>query len=600
LIVTPSEPDRPVSGDAVTAQDSTRAKTDPGAGSQPSDTAGDSKTFVGFSPEIELRDAPIVPGDKIGKYQIRRQLGAGGMGAVYLAFDPLIEREVALKVLSPSLVNSSVALQRFLGEARAIGKLNHPHVVSIYEIDLWNEKYFLVMELLSGGSVADRLDQAGRIRWQDATRLVAEAARGLAAAHAVGLIHRDIKPDNLMLTADGAVKVVDFGLSKLHDTAGDQHSAVTQAGQILGTPQYMSPEQFDTADVDARTDVYSLGATYSHLLTGRFPYHECRTIVQMMSAHLTKPVPVPSQIEANLPAECDRIVAKAMAKNPADRYQTALDFAAALEALLQPAVAVTAAPELIDRPLTNALIVEPSKLQGAILKDALSRVGVAKAQVVSSAQDALQAVGAAAPDLLVTALELSDGRGIDLLQTLCQKSLLRQTTVVLNSSDSTLDELIAAGPAASLILAPKKVKPEEILRLAHATGPSVIGGGSLAAPIDPQALRVVIELDSGRIPAALAGLLRELKLIDVEVTPRFDPAAQSPSPNLVLLLHSKSVSIDFAALEHASAAGPLTAVVHVDGETVALRAVRRHKIVAVCERPLDARRMICLLQACRL
>ena len=160
-------------------------------------------------------------GEKIGKYQVRGLLGEGGMGAVYLAFDPLIEREVALKVLSQDVGNSEVALQRFLGEARAIGRLNHPHVVSIYDIDQWNGRYYLVMELLSGGSVAGLAEQKGALPWEEACELVAQAARGLAAAHAAGMIHRDIKPENLMLTKDGLVKVVDFGLSKLLDASND-------------------------------------------------------------------------------------------------------------------------------------------------------------------------------------------------------------------------------------------------------------------------------------------------------------------------------------------------------------------------------------------
>ena len=185
-------------------------------------------------------------GDKIGKYEIRSLLGEGGMGAVYLAYDPLIEREVALKVLSQDVGNSHAALQRFLGEARAIGRLNSPHVVSIYDIDQWNNQYYIVMELLTGGSVADLSDMQGAMPWEEAFQIVAQAARGLAAAHAAGMIHRDIKPENLMLTADGLVKVVDFGLSKLLDDANDhtnrrdqgrtnpRHAAIHESRAVRG------------------------------------------------------------------------------------------------------------------------------------------------------------------------------------------------------------------------------------------------------------------------------------------------------------------------------------------------------------------------------
>jgi len=571
--------------------------------SLPDDTGHDSHTLLGLSADVELKDAEIASGQTIGKYEIRRQLGAGGMGAVYLAFDPLIEREVALKVLKPDLGNSPAALQRFLGEARAIGKLNHPHVVSIYDIDRWGGQYYLVMELLSGGSVAERLDQAGRLPWEEATRLIAEAAHGLAAAHAAGLIHRDIKPDNLMLTADGSVKVVDFGLSKLQDSAQDHHSAVTRAGQILGTPQYMSPEQFDTADVDARTDIYSLGATYYHLLTARFPYHECRSIMQMMSAHVRQPAPVPTQFAPDVPAACNRIVAKAMSKKTTDRYQTALEFAIELEALLQPTGSAPKAAEQ-DRPLSKVLIVEPSKMQGAMLKDALSRAGAATVELLSSVTAAEQAVVRATPDLLITALEFTDGRGIELLQRLCSQSLLSQTTVVLNSSDLKMDDLIAVGSAASLILAPKKAKPEQILRLAHAIGPSRMTTGPLALPINPATVSVVIEQETGRIPEILADMLRALKLLDVEVAQKFDPASGSPLPNLLLIVRSESPSLasaDFAALaSRAAEAGPLAAVALVEAGKLTLRAVSHQGVVAVCQRTLDERRLVCLLQSCRL
>jgi serine/threonine protein kinase len=243
------------------------------------------KTFIGAEPAPEGGGIQVSVGQKIGKYEIRKRLGEGGMGAVYLGFDPMIEREVALKVLTPEVANSPTALQRFLGEARAIGRLNHPHVVSIFEIDQWQGQYYLVMELLSGGSVAQLSEEQGALSWQEACRITAEAARGMEAAHAVGMIHRDIKPENLMLTRDRAVKVVDFGLSKLLDAANDPQKAVTKAGQILGTPQYMSPEQFEGQDLDMRTDIYSLGATFFRLLTSRYPYHDCRISGPKYSMH---------------------------------------------------------------------------------------------------------------------------------------------------------------------------------------------------------------------------------------------------------------------------------------------------------------------------
>lgn len=244
--------------------------------------------------------------------------------------------------------------------------------------------------------------------------------------------------------------------------------------------------------------------------------------MQVMSAHMTKPAPIPTDFESTVPAACNRIVAKSMAKAPAERYQTAEQLATELEALLEGPIpaspSVSGSSAIADRPLSKVVIVEPSKLQGAMLKDAMSRTGAKSVQLLSSAEAVRNAVAADAPDLLVTALQLPDGRGIDLLREFCGRSLLSQTTVVLNSSDSTIEELIAVGPAACLALAPKTARPEELLRVAHAAGPNVVQAGPLAAPIDPAALRLQIVLESGRIPDALAEMLRELKLLDVEVS----------------------------------------------------------------------------------
>ncbi len=553
-------------------------------------------------------------GESIGKYEIRSQLGTGGMGAVYLAFDPLIEREVALKVLSPEVGNSSVALQRFLGEARAIGRLNHPHVVSIYDIGQWNGQYYIVMELLSGGSVADRVDRGGGLPWRDACRVVSEAARGLAAAHAAGMIHRDIKPENLMLSRDGSVKVVDFGLSKLLDSSHDPQQAITKAGQILGTPQYMSPEQFESAETDARTDIYSLGGTLFRLLTARFPYDDCRSIVQVMTAHLTKAPPVPTLLDAKIPAACDRIVARAMAKNPSDRYQTAAELAKDLESLLHsaetPMNCAKVSSNCSDHPLHNVVIVEPSKLQGAVLKNAMLQAGAQSVQILAGLETARQVVSQEPPDLLVTAMQLTDGNGIDLIRDLSDGTRLARTTVVLNSSDSTIEELSSVGRAGCLILAPKKIRPEEILRVAHAAGPCIVQSGTLAKPIDPATLRLKIVLDSGRLPDVLAEMIRQLKLLDVEVstfstvsTASETLVAGKPSADLTLLLRQELTSAEngFEATTalRSFESGAMSAAIQFDQGKLHLRAVMQNHIIAVCNRTLDVPRLVCLLQGCR-
>lgn len=567
-----------------------------------------SRTFVGevteATPSSPLN---IKAGQKIGKYEIRAQLGTGGMGAVYLAFDPLIEREVALKVLSPDLQSSSNALQRFLAEARAIGRLNHSHVVSIYDIDQYEGRYFLVMELVSGGSVSESLRKE-RMPWTEACRIIAQAARGLFAAHAAGLIHRDIKPENLMLAKDRTVKVVDFGLSKLTDASNDSHASLTKVGQILGTPQYMSPEQFEGGEIDSRTDIYSLGATFFRLLTARFPYHDCTTILQVMSAHLTKPPPVASSVDSSIPAECDQIIARAMAKQPEHRHGSAAQLADELEALVRKAERLSedspSDTPSVDRQLEKVLIVESSKLQAMMIKDAFLQSGVNSVEVVGSLEAARHAVSLYTPDLLFTAMQLPDGESIDFLRDLCQGNRMQSSTVVVSSSDVTLQELAHVGNTACLMQVPKKGRTDDILKVIHATGPGLIPSASIGVPIDPTTTRLQIVLDSGKIPADLAETLRELGLLDVEVsTDPWGYVPLDPPATLVLfvrrseihLQNSECVSLTRLTGEQA----PMTAVVQSDRDRTVLRAVRKQRIIAICQRVLDAGRLTCLFQGCR-
>ena len=270
-------------------------------------------------------------GERLGKYQIVQILGVGGMGVVFKAHDASIGRDVAIKVLPIELSSQAAALNRFLAEAKSAGRLNHPHTVTIHEVAQEEGAHYLVMEIVSGGSAADHLETQGPYSVQHATRMAAEACLGLAAAHKIGLIHRDIKPANLLLTEDGSVKVSDFGLAKQTQS---QTLQVTRAGQVVGTPYYMSPEQCESRTVDARSDVYSLGATYYSLLTGRSPYQDSDTLVQVMYAHCNAPPPDPCQVNARIPAACAAIINRAMAIDPDQRYQSIDDMRADLEAVL--------------------------------------------------------------------------------------------------------------------------------------------------------------------------------------------------------------------------------------------------------------------------
>jgi serine/threonine protein kinase/ABC-type branched-subunit amino acid transport system substrate-binding protein len=282
---------------------------------RPSDPAGPSQSRIGQT---------------LGKYRIIGALGRGGMGDVYRAHDPIIERDVAIKLLPEELAGDERALERFLAEAKAAGKLNHPNVVAIYEIGQEGRAYFLVMELIPGGSVADGVDRRHARHVLEATRIAIDACKGLAAAHGVGLIHRDVKPANLLKAADGSIKITDFGLAK---AASGRARELTQAGVIVGTPYFMSPEQCDGRTVDARSDIYSLGGTYFSLLTGTNPYQESGSIVQVMYGHCQGKIPDPRTVDSSIPVACASIIARAMAKSPEDRYQTVGEMLGDLQAV---------------------------------------------------------------------------------------------------------------------------------------------------------------------------------------------------------------------------------------------------------------------------
>jgi len=271
---------------------------------------------------VDAGSTNAIAAQSIGKafrnYRLISILGSGGMGVVYRAHDSLIGRDVALKVLHESVARDPNSRARFLAEARVQGQLSHRNIVTIYAIDELESTMYIVMELLAGGSIADRLKREGRLPAAEATRAMMQACRGLATAHAAGLIHRDIKPENLLLDEDGNVKLGDFGLAKALDAA-----SMTHPNHLVGTPHFMSPEQCRYEQIDARSDIYQMGATYFTLLTGRNPYPQATTPLQAINAHVNLPVPDPREVDANVCDDCAAIVMQAMAKDTGHRYQSA-------------------------------------------------------------------------------------------------------------------------------------------------------------------------------------------------------------------------------------------------------------------------------------
>jgi len=253
---------------------------------------------------------------RLGPYEIRGTVGAGGMGVVYRGWDASLSRNVAVKTLKPELSLDSEYRDRFLREARSAAALSHPNVTQIYFIGEEGGRPFFAMEFLEGKSLEALVREMGRLPPEQAVEMVRHAALGLKAAAARGLIHRDIKPGNLVLTPEGTLKVTDFGLAKL--VVGD--AGLTLSGEVLGSPNYMAPEQASGQPADLRSDIYSLGATFYELVTGRPPF-DGPTPVSIILKHAREPVRNPRQFSPDLPYPLVTLVQKMLAKRPEDRPQ---------------------------------------------------------------------------------------------------------------------------------------------------------------------------------------------------------------------------------------------------------------------------------------
>jgi serine/threonine protein kinase len=296
-------------------------------------------------------------GQTVGKYRVLEPLGRGGMARVYRAYHPQLDRYVAIKVLRSDLVEDETFLARFRREAQAIAALRHPHIIQVYDFDVQDDITYMVMELMDGDTLHTRLNDY-RVRdeqmpWGEMTRILLDVLDGLAYAHEESMIHRDIKPANILLTKKGQAVLADFGIAQI--VGGTRH---TVSGALLGTLSYMAPEQGLQGVSDVRSDIYSLGIVFYEMLTRQPPFN-ADTPLAILMKHVNDPLPLPRDLAPDIPFPFERIVLKALAKQPDDRYQLAMDMAAALSQAA--AEAEIDIPDHISPPLSFTTQEAPSE-----------------------------------------------------------------------------------------------------------------------------------------------------------------------------------------------------------------------------------------------
>ena len=259
-------------------------------------------------------------GQIVGNYKIEEKLGEGGMGAVYKGVDTMLDREVAIKVLRPELTSQTSVVERFRSEAVTLAKLNHPNIATLFSLFRHGEELFMVLEYVRGETLDNILQRRGALPSEEAIPVFSQVLDGINHAHELGIVHRDIKPANMMLTEKGTLKVLDFGIARLLGSA-----RMTRAGNIIGTLEYMAPEQVKGAETDGRSDIYALGMMLYEVLTGRLPF-QTENEFELMKLQTEEMPPAPREINPAIPEEVEEAIMRAIQKNPDDRFQTAGEF----------------------------------------------------------------------------------------------------------------------------------------------------------------------------------------------------------------------------------------------------------------------------------
>jgi serine/threonine-protein kinase len=454
---------------------------------------------------------------RIGNYEVLDLLGKGGMGTVYKARHRRMKRVVALKVLAREAAGDGSFLQRFQREVETIAQLSHPNIVMAFDADEYDGGPFLVMEFVDGRDLATEVEQGGPLSVADAVDCAVQAARGLAYAHGRGLVHRDVKPANLLRDVSGVIKAADLGLARLNSPGPRGKSSLTQAGGIVGTLDFMAPEQaVDSTAIDRRADVYSLGCTLYFLLTGRPPY-QAPSLMGLLLMHRDAPLPSLSAARPDVPAALDAIWRRMAAKKPDDRFPDMAEAAQALEALqsagplptappvgaaqppassqettvapaprtAEPPTAVRGSPtgapldlgatvaaksleQLTQRaeapgPPSDAprvadltvVLAEQSRVQAGIVRSYLQKLGVAAVHSAASGRQAAELTRQHRAQVLLSTMHLSDMTGVELGLALRADPACAGLGVILATTETDADRCGALRGAPRTVLLPK-------------------------------------------------------------------------------------------------------------------------------------------------
>jgi serine/threonine protein kinase len=282
----------------------------------------------------------------MGSYRITEQLGRGGMATVYKAYHPVLDRYVAVKVLPRYFIHDPTFFERFLQEAQAVARLRHHNIMQVFDFGREGDIPYLVMEYLPGGTLQERLGKP--LPLGEALRITRQVADALGYAHKQGIIHRDVKPSNVLLTKEGDAVLSDFGIAKIVESL----VSLTKTGVGVGTPEYMAPEQGQGLPVDGRSDLYSLGVVLYEMVTGQAPY-SAETPLAIVLKHINDPLPLPRRVNPAIPEAVERIILTCLAKNPADRYQTGADLVQAIDGVLKPGLAAVEARTEAEIPVVQ-------------------------------------------------------------------------------------------------------------------------------------------------------------------------------------------------------------------------------------------------------